>query len=449
MILLGAPDPASLVDDLRSLGLAVTHTADKADDVVANLATQPWTLIVCHADLWHGADDMVAGLAAAPVPLVTIFPRNLEMREADAVTARLRRWHASLTWDHETGMLTGEVPPVPIAAALAAEPVQRPIAQPAAHPVPATPPAGAGWVPNPSTEPRSQAIPAATMPTLPAVPEPAAPPGPAAGGLRCAAFWGIEGGTGATTLLMAVATAARDAHIPTVMVSLAAPCLIPAYGALQHEPGLLDWQAAAGAGEPDPLARALREHEGVGLIAGPGHRERLEAFRLEAAQRPELGLEALIADLTRSGYSLVLLDAAGSLLERDALAVCNEVVAVCSCTYRGAVLLTHALAECAPRPNIRAVTAVLNRVRPEDWKPRKFTTELARAQERQPDRWVTVNDDPAIGSAHNAGRPAIDESDVLQAAAAELQALIYPVAGQARTDGRQGRRRLFGLKLGG
>ena len=388
---------------LRERGLAATAAADNADQLQAGLQQQAWSLVVCDVQLWSEPDAMLKDLGDTPPDrLVAVVPANDDPGTTEWLRQRLQTW-AILHWHADGAQLDGVIPPLP------AEPQPEPIPLP--PPRPAEPP------------------PAWAAAQTPAESQPAAPP---AGGLRVAAFWGLERGGGATTLLMTTAEAAVAVGIPTVIVSLAAPCPIAAYAGLPPDaPTILDWQAAVADDHPDPLRAALREYRGIGVVGGPISVRDADAFRLAAARNPAGGLPALIGDATRTGYSLVLLDVpGGSGLDRDALDHCNEVVITAGSSYRAAFLLAHSLAETGGHANIRAVTAVVNQVRARDWQPRRMAAEVGRTQGPQPDRWVFVDDDPAIAQAHNEGHPPVLESETLQNAAVELQMLLYPIAGQ-------------------
>ena len=404
---------------LRERGLPATAAADNADQLLAGLQHQDWALVVCDVQLWSEPDAMLEALGdTTSVPLVAVVPANDDPDTTEWLRQRLRTW-AILHWSADGDRLDGTIPPLRETAP--PEPVPLPTPLPVAT-EPESPPPPA-WT---DAQVAAQPVP---EPERATPPEPSAPP---AGGLRVAAFWGLERGGGATTLLMATAEAAVGVGIPTVIVSQAAPCPIAAYAGLPPDaPTILDWQAAVDDDHPDPLAAALREYRGIGVVGGPVSVRDADSFRLAAARNPAAGLPALIGDATRAGYSLVLLDVpGGSGLDRDALDHCNEVVITTGSSYRSAFLLAHSLAETGGHANIRAVTAVVNRVRAGDWKPRRMAQEVGRTPGPQPDRWVSVDDDPAIAQAHNDGHPPVLESETLQNAAVELQMLLYPIAGQ-------------------
>ena len=438
MILLAAAPArqAALHAGLQQRGLAVTNVADDAGQLLAGWDVNHWAMIVCDVELWQDPDAMLADLQGrAHIPLVAVIPADLAPDNIAWLREQLGCW-AILSLSEDSRQLNGDLPPLPVP-----EPAPLPVVPVA----PVVPHAAAGHPPHPGPapaaaepQPVAQPAPAAQEPVARAVP-PAAPAAPPAGGLRCAAFWGLERGYGATTLLMATAQAAVATRIPTVIVSLAAPCLIPIYAGLQPGgPTLLTWQQAVADGHQDPLGAALQEHRGISIIAGPASGREMDAFRLAATQEAAQGLPALIADATRAGYSFVLVDApAGSGLDREALAECNEIVITASGSFRGAALLTHSLAEAAPHRNIRAVTAVVNRRAGQDWKVRRMQSEVGRTKGRQPDRWVSLDEDPAIRTAHNQGHPPIVESERLQEAAVELQMLLYPVSGQGAPPPRK------------
>ncbi|MCY4522434.1 MAG: hypothetical protein OXC13_16870 [Caldilineaceae bacterium] len=397
---------------LRERGLSANAAADNADQLLAGLQQQAWSLVVCDVQLWSEPDAMLQDLGGTTsVPLVAVVPANDDPATTEWLRQQLQTW-AILHWSADGAQLDGAIPPLP-------EPPAAPEPVPLPTPLPTDPPA----------EPAPAPPPAWAAARTPAEPQPAAPP---AGGLRVAAFWGLERGGGATTLLMATAEAAVAVGIPTVIVSQAAPCPIAAYAGLEPDaPTILDWQAAVADDQPDPLRVALQEYRGIGVVGGPVSVRDADAFRLAAARNPAGGLPALIGDATRAGYSLVLLDVpGGSGLDRDALDHCNEVVITAGSSYRAAFLLAHSLAETGGHANIRAVTAVVNQVRARDWQPRRMAAEVGRTQGPQPDRWVFVDDDPAIAQAHNEGHPPVLESETLQNAAVELQMLLYPIAGQ-------------------
>ena len=422
---------------LRERGLPATAAADNADQLLAGLHQQAWSLVVCDVQLWSDPDAMLQDLGGTTsVPLAAVVPANDDPATTEWLRQQLRIW-AILRWSADGAQLDGAIPPLPATAPPEPAP---PEPVPLPTPLPAEPPAE----PAPEPQPAAPAArgPIATEPEPPpawtaqtsAVPaperEPTAPP---AGGLRVAAFWSLERGGGATTLLMATAEAAVAVGIPTVIVSQAAPCPIAAYAGLDPDaPTILDWQAAVADDLPDPLRVALQEYRGIGVVGGPVSVRDADAFRMAAARNPAAGLQALIGDATRAGYSLVLLDVpGGSGLDRDALDHCNEVVITAGSSYRAAFLLAHSLAETGGHANIRAVTAVINQVRaPRDWKARRMTAEVGRTQGPQPDRWVFVDDDPVIAQAHNDGHPPVLESETLQNAAVELQMALYPIAGQ-------------------
>ena len=390
---------------LRERGLPANAAADNADQLLAGLQQQAWSLVVCDVQLWSEPDAMLQDLGGTTAgPLVAVVPANDDPATTEWLRERLRIW-AILHWSADGAQLVGALPPLPATA----PPEPRPLPTP----LPAEPPPA--WAAQTPAEPAPER-------------EPTAPP---AGGLRVAAFWGLERGGGATTLLMATAEAAVAVGIPTVIVSQAAPCPIAAYAGLEPDaPTILDWQAAVADDHPDPLRVALQEYRGIGVVGGPVSVRDADAFRMAADRNPAAGLQALIGDATRAGYSLVLLDVpGGSGLDRDALDHCNEVVITAGSSYRAAFLLVHSLAETGGHANIRAVTAVVNRVRARDWQPRRMAAEVGRTQGPQPDRWVFVDDDPAIAQAHNEGHPPVLESETLQNAAVELQTALYPIAG--------------------
>lgn len=426
MILLACrPDQAAALQaalEPQRLG-PLSPTGDAAG-VPALLQTGPYTALVAEAQLWESPEALQAQLHAVPLPLVVCVPPGLTAEAAQTLQS-LPTLQSLLQWDGQT--LHGALPPLPAPVPAGSAP------SPAA--------------PGPGPQPVSTALPEVPPPPETAPRAEAAPPageaaGPRGGGWRCVAVWSLEGGAGKTTLALATAHAGAAAGLPTLVLSLAGPDMVPMYTGLDPRPGLGEWLAEGADGAA--MARVLRYDGRVAHITGPPTTAELTAWHLETLHAPDRDLRTLVLQCAQAGHSLVILDLGPSGdIATQALPVAMDLIIPVSCSFRGSMLLACALEQVAEvAQEFRSVTAVLNRLRPGGMPESAFRRQIAHSQlRRQPEHWVLIDDDlPGIQAVHDAGGQPHRTSRTLQAAARVLQQLVYPVPLAPAPGPRRGRR---------
>ena len=430
-ILVAASQPDILSAALTARRWAITGSAPNVPAVTALLAAQDWQVVVVEVTLWESPADMVTSLAPSQVPIVACVPPDL----AEEPRAELRQHFGHqllgmVDWDERE--LRGSLPVLPVVAAQAAY-----AGGPDLGAGPQSPPPAGQGIP-PGMPPAAPLPPQLTVPT----PTPPLQLGPPAGGWRCVAVWSLEGGAGKTTTALALAHAAADRGIPVLLISLSAPDMVPIYTGLDPGTGLLDWQQMEGTAAA--LTQVLRIDGRVSHVTGPQDPSQLSEFILLSADPAMPGIPELVSQGALAGHSLVILDCGSADMATTALSTAMELIIPVSCTFRGAVLLTRALALAAPQ-QLKSVTVLLNRIRQGGMAPTKFQDQIKRAQTALlPDNWVMVRDDlEGIEGQHNVGGQPHRTSATLRTAAAALQELVYPLAAPEPPPPR--RRGLFGL----
>ena len=340
------------------------------------LQSGAYTQLVATAELWDGPEQLQAHLGLGLVPVVICVPPGLTP-EAAQTLQQLPGLRGLLLWDGLT--LQGEIPPLPAPAAVAAS------AGEASAGLPAYPPP-APQLPEPAPQ-LPEPAPLRPEPELPVSPPPREVPAPPGGGWRCVAVWSLEGGAGKTTLALATAHASAALHIPTLVISLAGPDMVPIYTNMPPRPGLVEWLAQGADGTA--MARVMRPDGPVSHVTGPPTTAELTAWHLETMHAPDRDLRALVLQCAQAGHSLIILDLGPSGdVATQALDVAMDLIVPISCTFRGSMLLACALEQVAAQ-EFRSITAVLNRLRKGGMSEREFRRQIDRSQLRRlPDSWV-------------------------------------------------------------
>ena len=418
-ILLACPpeEAAALQVALSPYQLAADFHIGEVTGLPEMLQSGQYTQLVATAQLWPGPEELQANLGAGVVPTVICVPPTVTA-EATQALHQLPALRGLLQWDGET--LKGEIRPLPVPTPAGGDAYAAAQAPPLpAEPAPAPPP----WAPE------SPLLTPPADPPLPVSPPATSAAAPPAGGWRCVAVWSLEGGAGKTTLALATAHAAADRNIPTLVISLAGPDMVPMYTGLHPRPGLMEWLAQGADGTA--MSSVMRNDGRVSHVTGPPSTAELTAWHLETMHTPDRDLRSLVLQCAQAANSLIILDLGPSGdIATQALDVAMDLIVPVSCTFRGSMLLACALEQVAQQ-EFRSITAVLNRLRKGGgMSEQTFRRQIERSQlQRQPDSWVLIEDDlPGIQAIHDSGGQPHRSSSTLRAAAGALQELIFPVA---------------------
>jgi cellulose biosynthesis protein BcsQ len=139
------------------------------------------------------------------------------------------------------------------------------------------------------------------------------------GGLRIVNVWSRGGGTGRTTISIALAQAVARRGLKTLLIGLGAPDPIPLQLGLRPEPNIVSWMASS---TDEALRTSIQTAGDVNVLAGfPDIMSESQADRPADAQG---SISSLVTSAAYAGYSVIILDtpSAGPATER-ALAASN------------------------------------------------------------------------------------------------------------------------------
>ncbi len=139
------------------------------------------------------------------------------------------------------------------------------------------------------------------------------------GGLRIVTVWSRSGGTGRTTISIALAQAVARRGLKTLLIGLGSPDPIPLQLGLRPEPNIVSWMASS---TDEGLMTSIQTAGDVHVLAGfPDIMSENQADRPADAQG---SINRLVTSATYGGYSAIILDtpSAGNPTER-ALSAAN------------------------------------------------------------------------------------------------------------------------------
>ena len=163
-------------------------------------------------------------------------------------------------------------------------------------------------------------------------------PGTVAGGWKCIAVWGLEGGVGKTRLTRALGQDCVRRGQRALAIGLGCPDVLPLGAGLDPTPNLGGWLQHP---LPEILQQQVQADGDLDLLAGFLSPPALDRFAVQALQG-ETSLSALTMQTAHLGYAGVLLDVSAQELAGPALQCCNALVLVGTATAQGAVAAVEA-----------------------------------------------------------------------------------------------------------
>ena len=242
-------------------------------------------------------------------------------------------------------------------------------------------------------------------------------------GWRCIAVWSLQGGVGRSTVATALALEAAERRLPTLLLGLGAPDVIPLRLHFEEaEPHLGQWAA-----EPsvENLRRRVRRFDVLDVLAGFPDPGALDSYASLALQ-PQQGLPALANTAARAGYAVVVLDVPSSEMAAAAISAANTLVLLATATPEGILAMgkaVHLVAEVMSRRHaipVDGMHLLINRVRDTMMSPAEFVQALGRLPGHCPPLAATIPDDPRIDEARLQYRPAYHASEPLRRAMKHL-----------------------------
>ena len=139
-------------------------------------------------------------------------------------------------------------------------------------------------------------------------------------GWRCIAVWSLQGGTGRSTIATALALEAAERRLPTLLVGLGVPDVIPLRLNFDGpEPNLLTWSAVP---TPEQLKVSVRQFDVLDVLAGFPDQSALDAY-VPVALSVQQGLPALSNAAAHAGYAVVILDVSSPEMAAPAISAAN------------------------------------------------------------------------------------------------------------------------------
>ncbi len=247
-------------------------------------------------------------------------------------------------------------------------------------------------------------------------------------GWRCIAVWSLQGGTGRSTLATALALEAAERRLPTLLVGLGVPDVIPLrLNFSGPEPNLLTW---AGAPTVEHLKTSVRPYDVLDVLAGFPDQGSLDDY-LPVAMSSQQGLPALSSTAAHAGYAVVVLDVSSPELAAPAISAANTLVMPASplpdaiyAVGEASRMVSQFMANQHGIP-LEGTHLVLNRVRDTMLAPDEFMRSLGRLSTDTPSLAAVILDDPRIDSAHTQFRPAYNFSEPLRTAMKQVGDLLF------------------------
>jgi len=238
-------------------------------------------------------------------------------------------------------------------------------------------------------------------------------------GLRIVTVWNTSGGTGKTTVATNLAYEAANRGLKTLLVSLGAPDDTPMILDLQPEPNLARWPNDP---SPEGLKALIQRVGDLDVIVG--FRNVLEESSAVALQPEQAGsIPSLVMTAAYQSYAVIVVDAPPSTTAPLAIMAANTLVLVARPTAADAQRTLEAvrtvLRHLAGRHRVAPanIFVVLNQGASGDYGPDEWHKLLAvgckQAGLAAPPVAVAIPDDPAVRTAQNNGKIAMQVSDEL------------------------------------
>ncbi len=150
------------------------------------------------------------------------------------------------------------------------------------------------------------------------------PKTPAVAGLRIVAVWNQAGGSGKSTVATNLAYEAASRGIPTLLIGLGAPDVVPLMLGLKATPNITFWQANP---SPEGLKAALQKVGELDVLAGFPD-VLAETRALSATPEAPESVTRLAMTAAYAGYAAIILDTPHSGIAALALVAANTVLLV-------------------------------------------------------------------------------------------------------------------------
>ena len=271
-------------------------------------------------------------------------------------------------------------------------------------------------------------------------------------GWRCIAVWSLQGGTGRSTLATALALEAAERRLPTLLVGLGVPDVVPLrLNFSGPEPNLLTWAAAP---TVEHLKTSVRPYDVLDVLAGFPDQGSLDDY-LPVAMSAQQGLPALSSTAAHAGYAVVVLDVSAPELAAPAISAANTLL-MPACPLPDAIyavgeasrMVSQFMANQHSIP-LEGTHLVLNRVRDTMLAPDEFMRSLSRLSTNTPPLAAVIPDDPRIDTAHTQFRPAYNFSEPLRLAMKQIGDLLFaPPPGLAAVQQAQMGRPSIAWRIG-
>ena len=243
-------------------------------------------------------------------------------------------------------------------------------------------------------------------------------------GWRSIGVWSPQGGVGKSTIAAALALESAHRGIPTLLVGLGAPDVIPLTLGLQAEPNVYTWSMSP---NTETLRAGVQKADVLDVLAGFQTPLQMHRYKDQALEG-NASLPSLASTAGFAGYAVVVFDVSSQELAPAALAAINTLVVVARPTLAGLANTASAIQTLydvlADRHKIAAVHLVLNRVRPSTMSPGEYVRAGKEVHERFPPLAAVIPDDPAIEEAEQAQRPGYYASEPLRKAVRTLGDLV-------------------------
>lgn len=247
-------------------------------------------------------------------------------------------------------------------------------------------------------------------------------------GWRCVAVWSLQGGSGRSTLATALALEAAERRLPTLLVGLGVPDVIPLrLNFAGPEPNLLTWAAAP---TVEHLKTSVRPYDVLDVLAGFPDQGSLDDY-LPAAMSSQQGLPALSSTAAHAGYAVVILDVSAPEMAAPAISAANTLLLPAlplpDALYAVGEATRMVSQFMGSRHSIPldGMHLVLNRVRDTMLAPDEFMRSLGRLSGSTPPLAAVIPDDPRIDTASTQFRPAYNFSEPLRQAMKHVGDLLF------------------------
>ena len=263
-------------------------------------------------------------------------------------------------------------------------------------------------------------------------------------GWRCIAVWSLQGGTGRSTIATALALEAAERRLPTLLVGLGVPDVVPLRLNFDGpEPNLLTWSSVP---TSEQLKVSVRQFDVLDVLAGFPNQRALDDYA-PIALSAQQGLPALASAAAHAGYAVVVLDVSAPEMAAPAISAANTLILTALPTPDGLLAVGEASRMAGDFMNrqhsipLEGMHLVLNRVRDTMLAPDEFMRSLGRMPDITPPLAAVIPDDPRIDVARTQFRPAYNFSEPLRQAMKHIGDILFaPPPGLAAVQkAQQGR----------